>query len=199
MPALEVDATGETVASVFQRRHVWLPAGSGARLEPRAGTRAPALSRVVDADVYGNWDLQSYFGALDATDPENLRGCCTTMTLLIVWLCLRFDCREPQLMVNALRCVASLTAPRPSSPGRARKAVHGASGGVHRFPAAVAGVAKRARGDDVQGSPFPGGRRLPTNHRNVMRWLKVRTELDLKTPGMARATACLSAVCVATS
>lgn len=37
VPALEVDATGETVASVFQRRHVWLPAGSGARLEPRAG------------------------------------------------------------------------------------------------------------------------------------------------------------------
>ena len=36
---LELDVTGETVASVLRRRHVWLPVGDGARLEPGTANR----------------------------------------------------------------------------------------------------------------------------------------------------------------
>ena len=33
-----------------------------------------------------------------------LDGCCSTMVVLVIWMSLRFGCRDPQLMVDCIRC-----------------------------------------------------------------------------------------------
>ena len=68
---------------------------------------------VVDVDIHDN--LQSYFAAPwnknsnESTQMDqrfcNTEGCCTTVTILIVAMCLRFGCKDPQLMVNIIRCI----------------------------------------------------------------------------------------------
>ena len=48
---------------------------------------------------------RTFFSTMEDTDDCQLNGCCTTVTILMVWLCLRFGCRDPQVMADALRCV----------------------------------------------------------------------------------------------
>ena len=64
---------------------------------------------VVDEQLGGNDNLQSYFAApwsvrLDGALCDT-RNCCTTVTILIVVMCLRFQCKDPQRMVNIIRCI----------------------------------------------------------------------------------------------
>ena len=33
-----------------------------------------------------------------------LEKCCSTMVILVVWMCLRFGCHHPQVMVDSIRC-----------------------------------------------------------------------------------------------
>ena len=63
----------------------------------------------MDEFLNGNDDLQSYFAApWDARLDSKLcdtRGCCSTVTILIVVMCLHFRCKDPQQMVNIIRCI----------------------------------------------------------------------------------------------
>ena len=86
------DIDGNIPWDILKRRHMWLPP-----------SHSPVL-QVVDSDLTKR-NLQSYFASVEASDPCYLAGCCTTVTILVVWLCLRHGCREPQIMVDALRCV----------------------------------------------------------------------------------------------
>ena len=50
--------------------------------------------------------LQQYFHGPIGEQQEimEIDGCCTTMVLLVVWMCLRFGCRDPHRMVKSIRC-----------------------------------------------------------------------------------------------
>jgi hypothetical protein len=50
--------------------------------------------------------VQSYFrNPLLKEDVRlQLDGSCTTIVVLVIWMCLRFGCRDPQTMVDAVRC-----------------------------------------------------------------------------------------------
>jgi hypothetical protein len=94
-----VDVDNENVLRYFSMNHVWLPS-------------TEAVVKVVDQHLIkmgskacAKWNLQRYFEPLSGKDPCDLGGCCTTLSILVVWLCLRFGCRDPQVMVHALRCV----------------------------------------------------------------------------------------------
>jgi hypothetical protein len=85
---------------LLTQRHVWIP-----------HSQNPVV-QVVDNMSVGRghkqpWqeNVQSFFSSMEAMDPCDLEGCCTTVTILVVWLCLRYGCKDPQRMVNALRCV----------------------------------------------------------------------------------------------
>ena len=61
----------------------------------------------VDSHLHEHvYPLQSYFSCPveDMDECLDLDGCCSTMVILIVWMCLRFGCRDPQIMVDSLRC-----------------------------------------------------------------------------------------------
>ena len=64
---------------------------------------------VVDGSIDQQDNLQSYFAAPWSTKLEgtlcDTQGCCSTVTILIVVMCLRFRCKDPQLMVNIIRCI----------------------------------------------------------------------------------------------
>jgi hypothetical protein len=88
------DREGANVWSYLKENHMWLPA-----------SKSPRMS-MVDERVAGHKkSLQRLFSTMEDTDDCQLNGCCTTVTILMVWLCLRFGCRDPQVMADALRCV----------------------------------------------------------------------------------------------
>ena len=64
---------------------------------------------VVEDHLGGLDNLQSYFAAPWSKEMDDkfchTQGCCTTVTILIVVMCLRFKCEDPQLMVNIIRCI----------------------------------------------------------------------------------------------
>ena len=62
---------------------------------------------MVDERLLDVPNLQSYFcNPVKRQDAcADLDGCCSTMVLLVVWMCSRFGCRDPQFMVDTLRCV----------------------------------------------------------------------------------------------
>ena len=55
--------------------------------------------------ITGN--LQIYFcnhvRSTETACGVNLNGSCTTMVVLVIWMCLRLGCRDPQKMVDAIR------------------------------------------------------------------------------------------------
>ena len=92
MQAIRVSATSpETVYDYMRNNHMWIPQDQN-----------PILSIVDDRSNLCN--IQSRFASPDPSDPQQLRGCCSTIVILVVYSCLRFGCRNPQWMVDALRC-----------------------------------------------------------------------------------------------
>ena len=100
------DRTGVTVWDYMKSHHMWMAAEAN-----------PVLS-IVDEDMEPNRNLQRTFGSLDYNnrdapdktfrrgneiDPKELRECCAPVVILVVFLCLRFGCRDPQWMVHAMR------------------------------------------------------------------------------------------------
>ena len=55
--------------------------------------------------VDGGDDQESLQGLIEPGHGSLLSGRCTTVTLLVICCCLRFHCRDVQLLVDALRCV----------------------------------------------------------------------------------------------
>ena len=92
------DQEGVNAWSYFKENHMWLPA-----------VKSPRVSMVDEMHAESGPDhktnLQHLFSTMEDTDDCKLNGCCTTVTILMVWLCLRFGCRDPQVMADALRCV----------------------------------------------------------------------------------------------
>ena len=88
------DRNGTVVWDYMRDHHLWIP----------------KHERPIVAVVDGNDDtsplvsLQECFSSMDDADPTDLNGCCTTMVLIVVYMCLRYGCRDPQWMVNAIRC-----------------------------------------------------------------------------------------------
>ena len=64
---------------------------------------------VVEDHLGGLDNLQSYFAAPWSKEMDaelcQTSGSCTTVTILIVVMCLRFKCEDPQLMVDIIRCI----------------------------------------------------------------------------------------------
>ena len=112
---------GQTIPEYFKTHHVWIPHPpshllhlvdaddmclSVTCLNNPTPTRKKTKLEKPEAPVAMPW-LQMTFGPLSGVqDPLDLRGCCVTMTLLVVLFSLRYGCRNPNFMVKALRCAA---------------------------------------------------------------------------------------------
>ena len=94
---------------------LWKPAGDDA-----------SRVRIVDEALCSRSAIQENLQAQFAPAGqwlacENYEGCCVTVTMLVVLACLRFRCRDPQLMVNVLRDI-SIGGIRSISPMRINEA-----------------------------------------------------------------------------
>ena len=94
------DTTAGNMLQLFAHRHLWDQSGT-------------ATTATVDLDLttskhYAE-NLQNYFCSPRFGTPNeeacNLTGCCATMSILIVLVSLRFRSRDPQMVVDAIRCV----------------------------------------------------------------------------------------------
>ena len=113
-------ANGQTILEYFKTHHVWIPHPpshllhlvdaddmclSTTCLNQPTPTRKKTKLENPEGPVPMPW-LQMTFGPVNCPDPLDLRGCCVTMTLLVVLFSLRYGCRNPNFMVKALRCAA---------------------------------------------------------------------------------------------
>ena len=93
---LRTSRDGQSVCNFFRYRHVWVPMMERPRLlvvDSGISTRVPSVQHCFSGSIRPM-----------AKQLDNLDGSCTTVSLLIVLLCLRFGCRDPQVMVNYIRC-----------------------------------------------------------------------------------------------
>jgi hypothetical protein len=88
-PSLFLGTNGKTILQLLST----IPAWGHRRIHIVDGNLDNPLSE----------NIQHYFRNPNIEDPYNLDGCCTTITMLLIWLCLRFGCRQPQIMVDAMR------------------------------------------------------------------------------------------------
>ena len=97
-----VDNTRINVFEYLSENHVWLGKDSSQVsvvdfVQRRSGIKGRKQ------------DLQSLFSSPvkedNVTEYTALNGCCTTVVVLVVWLCLRLGCNNPQMMVDAMRWV----------------------------------------------------------------------------------------------
>jgi hypothetical protein len=92
------DRDGNDLWSFFREHHVWL----SPRESPESWMVDDALVR---SGLHRTQNIQAFFRSTDKEDLCDLAGCCTTVVILLVSLCLRFGCTNPQTMVDALRQV----------------------------------------------------------------------------------------------
>ena len=90
-----IDPSGDLAAidglEFFRYHHIW-------------GDETTVLTYVDEGRQQPS--LQSFFSNfIDSNDPDEVGNCCTSIVILVVWFCLRLGCRDPQYMVDHLRCV----------------------------------------------------------------------------------------------
>jgi hypothetical protein len=104
----QCDQEGTCIWTYFQENHVWLP--------PMDGPRLWNVDEVlVNEGRRLSHNIQSFFRPTEKEDTCGLAGCCTTVVILVVSLCLRFGCINPQTMVDALRRVMEHARRTPST------------------------------------------------------------------------------------
>ena len=86
----------------FRESHVWVPKVE----KPDVSTTRAGPVCCWGSALSWTQKIQQYFHGPIEHQQEILdtNGCCTTMVLLVVWMCLRFGCRDPHQMVKSIRC-----------------------------------------------------------------------------------------------
>ena len=93
------DTSDGDMMRLFTQQHLW-------------DTTGTASVTTVDLDISAGSvteNIQNYFVSPKEGKPDeepcDLSGCCATVMILIVLVCLRFRSRDPQVIVDAMRCV----------------------------------------------------------------------------------------------
>ena len=143
------DTEGVNPWEYFKEHHMWLSPS-----EPRNMSMVDDIRRGVN--------LQCLFSTIEDTDTCALNGCCTTVSILMVWLCLRFGCQDPQTMADALRCVLK------HARRRARQVPQGSPNPFMKFLLQLRAWQNRmAETEDWK-------------HDDLLRWLKIRVEPEAR-------------------